>query len=198
VLERSLGSPALVGVGGAGPPGLPEIGAEVEAIVSRFPAAEVAEEARVDDVRRLLQTCDAVHIASHGAFQPLFPAGSGIRLADGWLTAMDLVQLETRARFVSLGSCSSGQVAVSAGEELMGVVRALFEGGADTALLAPGALDDHLARLTAQLFFEHLLDLGPGEALRTTLNQLREEHPHPALWAGFQLYGNPRAWEMTS
>ncbi len=198
ILERRSIAPAKLGVGGAAPANLPEIRGELEAIAGRFPAAELVEQARIADVQHLLESCEAVHLASHGAFQPFFPAGSGIRLADGWLTALDLVQLRLKARFVSIGSCASGQVAVTAGEELMGVVRALFEGGTDAALLAPGALDDRIARQTAQQFYDQILELGPGESLRQTLLALRHEHPHPALWAAFQLYGNPRAWERAS
>ena len=78
------------------------------------------------------------------------------------------------------------------------MVRALLAGGTRTAILAPGVLDDSLASETARSLYEMLLDVGPGEALRSTLLALREEHPHPALWAGLQLYGNPRPWEDES
>ena len=56
-------------------------------------------------------------------------------------------------------------------------------------------LDDAVASRAALLLYENLLSSGPGQALRQTLLSLREEHPHPALWAGLQLYGNPRPWE---
>ena len=94
-----------------------------------------------------------------------------------------------------VGSCSSGQVAVLPGEELMGFARALLEGGVGSAVLAPGALDDHLARVTAEHLYARLAALGAGGALRSAQLALRAEHAHPALWAAFQLYGTPRPWE---
>jgi tetratricopeptide (TPR) repeat protein len=195
LLRRPQQRPRQLGIAGSAPNGLPEIDREVTEIASRFANARVVQGATSDHVRNLLTTCDAVHVASHGAFQPLFPAGSGIRLEDQWLTALDLLQLPIRARLVSLSACASGQVAVTPGEELIGVVRALFAAGAQTAILAPGALDDTVARQGALLLYDRMLSDGPGAALRHALLCLRDEHPHPALWAALQLYGNPRPWE---
>jgi CHAT domain-containing protein len=195
LLRRPQQRPHQLGIAGSAPNGLPEIDREVIEIASRFADALVVHGATSEHVRTLLTTCDAVHVASHGAFQPLFPAGSGLRLEDQWLTALDLLQLPIRARLVSLSACASGQVAVTPGEELIGVVRALLAAGTQTAILAPGALDDSIARQAALLLYDRLLNDGPGAALRHALLCLRDEHPHPALWAALQLYGNPRPWE---
>jgi len=195
LLSHPCPRPFLLGVAAAAPASLPEIEREVTEIAQVLPAARVVRSARVADVRELLAECDAVHVASHGAFQPLVPAGSGIRLCDGWLTALDLLRSPVRARLVSLGACASGEVEVTPGEEIAGVVRALLASGVQAAVVAPGALDDLVARRAARLFYDTVLSAGPGAALRHTLLSLREEYPHPALWAGLQLYGNPRPWE---
>jgi CHAT domain-containing protein len=167
----------------------------VEEIVALLPAARVVRGARVAEVSELLADCDAVHVASHGAFQPLIPSGSGIRLNDGWLTALDILRSPVRARLVSLGACASGEIEVAPGEEIAGIVRALLASGVQAAVVAPGALDDLVARRAARMFYEGALANGAGAALRHTLLALRDEFDHPALWAGLQLYGNPRPWE---
>ncbi len=196
LLSRPQRIPQRFAVAGAGSDLLPEIDNEVNEIAQRFSAADVTKSACVADLQRLLESCDAVHVASHGAFQPLAPRGSGLHLADGWFTTMDLLQTEMKVQLVTCAACASGDVQVLPGGEMEGVVRALFAGGVRTALLAPGALDDRLARKTAGLFYETVFQLGPGEAFRRALLRLREEHPHPALWASMQLYGDTRPWEV--
>ncbi len=199
ILGEPLSRPGTLGVAGSAPAELPEIVHEVNEIAEHFPgASSVLPDAKTADVRGLLGRHDTVHIASHGAFQAWFPAGSGIRLADGWLTALDLLQTPIHARLVTMGACSSGQVSVSPGEELMGVIRALLAGGVCTAVLAPGVLDDRIGRETARLFYQNLFHHGPGEALQKAQLALRSEHRHPALWAALQLYGNPRPYGRDS
>lgn len=199
VLARLLGRPAApprtLGIAGAETPGLPEVAAEIGDLASRFGSAEVVSDAPVAAVLELLGRCDAVHVAGHGAFQPLLPEGSGLRLADGWLTALDILRTPVAARLVTVGACASGAVAVGRGDELAGLLRALLAAGVRTAVLAPGSLDDTLGREAARRFYDILFEVGPGEALRRTSLELRAEHPHPALWAALQLYGDPRPWE---
>jgi len=198
LLSRPHALPRRLALAGSAPVELVEIVREISELSQTLEGAHVTQAATVADVTRLLQCCDAVHVAAHGAFQPLFPAASGIRLEDGWLTVLDLLQLQISARLVSFGVCTSGRVTVGAGDELTGVVRALLAAGVETALLAPGVLDDEIARQAALSFFGTVLDKGPGAALQETLHSLRSEHPHPSLWAGLQLYGNPRPWEECS
>lgn len=195
LLSRPQRRPKRLAVAGAGSELLPEIDNEVNEIAQRFNASDVTRSASMADLQRLLERCDAVHVASHGAFQPLAPRGSGLLLADGWFTTMDLLQTRLKVELITCAACASGDVQVLPGGEMVGVVRALLAGGVRTAMLAPGALDDRLARKAAGLFYERVFKLGPGEAFRQTLLRLRMDHPHPALWASLQLYGDTRPWE---
>ncbi len=195
VLERPSRRPQTLGVAGAAPPELPEVAAELADVARRFESATTVSPAPVARVLELLAACDAVHIAGHGAFQPLVPEGSGLRLADGWLTAFDLLRAPIAASLVTVGACASGAVAVRHGDELAGLLRALLASGVRTAVLAPGSLDDSVGRAAARVFYDHLFELGPGEAHRRALLAVRDEHPHPALWAALQLYGDGRPWE---
>ncbi|MFH1177212.1 MAG: CHAT domain-containing protein, partial [Acidobacteriota bacterium] len=195
ILRRPSERPRRFGVMAGDTTGLPEVRRELADIGARLPGVEVAEPAPASELRALLGRCDAVHVGAHGAFQPSFPASSGLRLRDGWFTALDLLRTPVAARLVTLGACASGEVSVLPGEELMGILRAIFARGVRTAVLAPGTIDDTVARQTTALFYEHLLKLGAGEALRRSQLAVRESFPHPALWASLQLYGDPRPWE---
>jgi len=197
LLQGPNPAPRTVAVAGSHQAGL-EIQAEVEQVSQAVDPDEVVWQATTGDVLRLMQQYEVVHIASHGAFQPLLPAGSGLRLADGWLTALDLASIPLGVRLVTIGACASGEVTVAPGEEVLGFERALLAGGVQTAVLAPGFLDDVVAREAAGEFFRHVRKSGPGEALRRAALALRDEAPHPALWAALQLFGNPRPWEVTS
>ncbi|MCD4750581.1 MAG: CHAT domain-containing protein [Thermoanaerobaculales bacterium] len=195
LLSRPQRQPRRLAVAGAGSEHLPEIDNEVNEIAQKFTAAEVTKSACVADLQRLLENHDIVHVASHGAFQPLAPRGSGLLMTDGWFTTMDLLQTRLKVELITCAACASGDVQVLPGGEMVGVVRALLAGGVRTAMLAPGALDDRLAREAAGLFYERVFELGPGEAFREALLHLRMKHPHPALWASLQLYGDTRPWE---
>jgi tetratricopeptide (TPR) repeat protein len=189
--------PASLGVAAAATSALPEIRHEIDDIATRFDRTDVASSAQVDDLLRLLSACDAVHVASHGAFQPLVPSGSGLRLADGWLTALDLMRAPVKATVVTCGACSSGEVATATTHTPEGILRALLTSGVRSAILAPGPLDDRLAREAANLYYARLFEDGPGEALRSAHLAIRRECPHPALWASLQLFGDSRPWEGT-
>lgn len=196
LLTRRHRRPRRLAIAGAGDARLPEIDKEVDEIARRFSTAEVRKSACVSDFKELLESCDAVHVASHGAFQPLAPRGSGLLLADGWFTIMELLQTKMKIELITCGSCASGDVQILPGGEAAGVVRALFAGGVRTALLAPGTLDDRVARQASDLFYERVFRMGPGEAFRQAALRLRSEHPHPALWASLQLFGDARPWEI--
>jgi len=197
ILMRAHHCPERLGVAGAQSSGLPEIDVEIEEISRCFENVEILSGAGTVEVQEMLLRCDAVHIASHGAFHASAPASSGFRLRDGWLTAADLLRKPPCARMMTCGVCASGEVEVRPGEETMGVIRALMAGGVSTALLAPGVLDDRIARKAARFFYGEVFRSDPGSALQKTLLSLRQEHPHPALWAALQLYGNSRPWEKT-
>jgi len=197
ILMRTHHKPVRLGIAGADAEDLPEIRAEIRDISALFEGVDLLPEARKKDVEGMLARCDAVHLASHGAFQPRAAAGSGFRLSDGWLTVADLLRSPPAAHMMTCGVCASGEVDVRPGEETMGIIRALLAGGVSTALLAPGVLDDGIGRKAASLYYSEVFNSGPGEAFQKTLTALRREHPHPALWASLQLYGNSRPWETT-
>ncbi len=183
------------GVAGAPAQGLTLVEAEVGELGSILPRCRSAVPATVEDAWNLLARCDAVHFSTHGAFRHDWPMASGIRLADGWLTAASLMGRRSRARLVTVGACDVGRVTTSGGLELRGFLRALLGAGVGCAVLASSPMDDGVAREAALGFYRELRSAGPAEAFRRTVLGLRERYPHPALWGAWQLYGDPEVWE---
>ena len=70
--------------------------------------------------------CQTIHLATHGEFRPDNPLFSGLALADGWLTTLDIFDLRLKASLVTLSACQTGQSVVGGGDELMGLMRAFL------------------------------------------------------------------------
>ncbi|HFQ93341.1 MAG TPA: CHAT domain-containing protein, partial [Anaerolineae bacterium] len=83
-----------------------------------------------------------VHLAAHGEFRADNALFSGISLADGWLTTLDVFNLRFRASLVTLSACDTGRSVISGGDELLGLMRAFLAAGAAALLLTLWAVDD--------------------------------------------------------
>jgi CHAT domain-containing protein len=141
-----------------------------------------------------------VHLATHGDFRADNPLFSGLVLADGWLTTLDVFNLRLKASLVTLSACQTGRTVVGGGDELLGLMRAFLSAGASALVLSQWAVED---RCTAQLMqaFYHKLESGwtKGAALRyAQLQFIRpgetsdgDVYRHPYFWAPFFLVGNP-------
>jgi CHAT domain-containing protein len=142
---------------------------------------------------RIAPECQTIHLATHGDFRADNPLFSGLSLADGWLTTMDIFNLHLKASLVTLSACQTGRNVVGGGDELLGLMRAFLSAGAASVVLSLWAVED---RSTAQLmesFYRHLSEgYGKGQALRMAqveiLRQEREGHPY--RWAAFNLAGD--------
>jgi tetratricopeptide (TPR) repeat protein len=156
----------------AAPPAAPVLGQAVPPAADlRFTAAEAAEvaeahdgelvkleaaEATVEDVRRLLDECDAFHFCGHGAFEPVDPLASSLACADGRLTARSILAGPAmRARLVVLSACESGRV--EAGDRLddfVGLPGTFVAAGAAEVVATMWEVDDLAASLFVDRFFE--------------------------------------------
>lgn len=115
---------------------------------------------------------------------------SGIRLGDGQLNLYDLYQLKFEAELVTLSGCATGLNVVTAGDELLGLVRGLLYAGAHSLLLTLWNVHDHSTTDLMAAFYDQLKD-NPSKpaALRSAMLSLRERFPHPHYWAPFALVG---------
>ena len=115
---------------------------------------------------------------------------SGIRLGGGHLSLYDLYQLKLEADLVTLSGCATGLNVVTAGDELLGLIRGLLYAGARSVLLTLWNVHDHSTSEFMTAFYR-CLQSGASKpvALRAAMLQLRERLPHPYYWAPFTLTG---------
>ncbi|MFD1535830.1 CHAT domain-containing protein [Nonomuraea guangzhouensis] len=121
------------------------------------------------------QAPDILHFATHGVFDREDPMRSGIELADGRLTAADILGLRLDVDLVTLAACETGVSQSRPGDELIGLTRALLYAGAPSALVALWRVDE---LSTSMLFGEFYAALRSGspkaEALRRAQLWLRD------------------------
>ena len=165
--------------------------------------AFVEDEATSERVKAEGTGAQVVHFATHGEFRADNPLFSGLLLADGWLTALDIFNLRLEASLVTLSACDTGQHQIAGGDELLGLTRSFLYAGAASLLLSYWHIPDAIAIAFITDFYRHL---AAGErkasALRyaqlSLLRQGREEegaahYQHPFIWAPFFLMGSPHS-----
>ncbi len=154
-------------------------------------------QATLAEFYRIAPDCRIIHLATHGDFRADNPLFSGLILADGWLTTMDIFNLRLKASMVTLSACQTGRSVVGGGDELLGLMRAFLSAGAASLALTLWAVED---RSTAQLmksFYQNMAEgYGKGQALRMAQLQILQQESelsggpaHPYRWAAFILVG---------
>jgi hypothetical protein len=82
-----------------------------------------------------------VHLATHAQFDPSSPLDSGVVLADGVLTARDILRTRLRADLLVLSACETGS-AGALGGELAGLAQAFLQAGARSLVASLWKVDD--------------------------------------------------------
>jgi CHAT domain-containing protein len=150
---------------------------------------------------------DLVHIAAHGFYEADTPLFSRLALAEGdgsdgnlevheILSDLDL----TGVNLVVLSACQTALGKSSAGDEIVGLTRALLYAG------TPGVIstlwdirDDATATLMSDFYCRLLSGDSAADALRyAQLQMLHGAYPDPRDWAAFTLNGNPEGRWNTS
>jgi CHAT domain-containing protein len=151
------------------------------------------EAATKEAIRQSSDGVGLLHLACHGLFRADNPMFSALKLGDGWLTAVDALQLNLNGALVALSACESGRSQVVAqGDELLGLTRAFLGAGAASLLVSLWLAQD---KATAQLMASWYAQLSqsdsiePAAALRAAQLRLKTEHAHPYYWAPFILIG---------
>ncbi len=100
-----------------------------------------------DRVLRALASADIVHFAGHGRLSADNGFDTGITLADGDVPrAVDLLARPAYPRLVVLSGCETGVSEHRPGDELVGLVRALFLAGAGSLLVSRWRVNDASTR----------------------------------------------------
>lgn len=179
---------------------LPHAVQEAQAVTALLDGRALLEdEATVAQLRQTMPECRVVHLAAHGDFRADNPVFSGISLADGWLTTLDIFNLRLKASLVTLSACQTGRNVVAGGDELLGLMRASLCAGAASLVLSLWAVED---RSTAQLMERFYEKLAQGWTKGASLRQAQLQfvqgqqglepaaYGHPYFWAPFFLVGN--------
>jgi len=185
----------------AGPPlvlGVPDVQAplildEVQSVAKILPNAELilGVDANAEALRTKGMHSRLIHIATHGTFRQDNPMFSGIRLGDAYLNLYDLYQLKLEADLVTLSGCATGLNVVSAGDELLGLIRGLLYAGARSLLLTLWNVHDRSTADFMTYFYRRLQEgVDKPSALQGAMADLRLQYAHPYYWAPFALIGN--------
>jgi len=159
--------------------------------------AFLEEDATLTQLKQQGAQAQVLHFATHGEFRADNPLFSGIWLADGWLTTLDIFNLHLDASLVTLSACHSGQHRIGGGDELLGLTRAFLYAGAHSLLLSFWQIPDAIAETLVTEFYRHLAaGQRKASALRkaqlTLLEQSQTDfHSHPFIWAPYFLTGSP-------
>ena len=158
--------------------------------------------ASVAKLYQAIPNCRILHFATHADFRLDNPLFSGLALADGWLTTIDIFNLRLKASLVTLSACQTGRNVMGGGDELLGLMRAFLSGGAASVALTLWAVEDRSTAQIMETFYRRLVDGSPkGAALRhAQIEFIRGEHDqldvqpeyyaHPYFWAPFFLVGD--------
>lgn len=169
---------------------LPHAPAEAVAVARLLGGRAFLEEAatRAEVARQAAQAA-VLHLATHGDFRPQNPLFSGLALADGQLSTLDIFHWRLPASLVVLSACQTGRSVVSGGDELLGLMRAFLYAGASALALSLWPAADAGTHSLMTHFYAHLATgESPAAALRQAqLSLLHSEQAHPYYWASFFL-----------
>lgn len=150
----------------------------------------LGEDATVDRFREFAPTCDLIHLACHGLHRADNPLFSAVRLADGWLSAREIMRLPLSGATVVLSACASGRQASGRGEPI-GLSWAFLAAGAVAVIGSLWSVQDNVTAELMSSFYRHLArGSSHAEALRSAQRDARAEWPHPYHWASFFLIGS--------
>ncbi|MGB7024169.1 MAG: CHAT domain-containing protein [Candidatus Acidiferrales bacterium] len=187
--SRASGPPLILGVPDAQAPLILD---EVQSIARTLPGAELllGADANIEALRTTGWRSRILHIATHGTFRQDNPMFSGIRLGDAYLNLYDLYQLELEADLVTLSGCATGLNVVTAGDELLGLIRGLLYAGARSLLLTLWNVHDRSTADFMTSFYRRFQEgADKAAALQGAMQELRQRYPHPYYWAPFVLIG---------
>jgi CHAT domain-containing protein len=156
--------------------------------------AYLEQAATVAHLRRVAPTARLMHLATHGYFHRDNPRFSGVVLADGYLTTMDIFGLQLPGTFVALSACQTKQSHLGGGDELLGMTQAFLHAGATGLLMSQWAVSDAATLALMTHFYAYLArGFSYVHALRLAQQQLARDPAwsHPFFWAAFFLMGTP-------
>jgi CHAT domain-containing protein len=165
---------------------------EVNAVHRMLPDSELYLSAAATHEKLIEKGIDSrvIHVATHGSFRPDNPMFSGIALGDGYLHLYELYQMRLNAELLAFSGCATGLNVVSAGDELLGLVRGALYAGARSLLLTLWDVNDASTHKFMTAFYRRF-QAGENKATAAAeaAKEIRQEYPHPYYWAPFTIVG---------
>jgi tetratricopeptide (TPR) repeat protein len=187
---------------------LPQLpGARVEAVsVSRLydTSALIGNAATESALRaRVGAGVDVLHLATHALFDPVYPLQSSLILSDGRkavpLSAEALFANPVAARLVILSACETGMGQVVSGDELLGLARSFYLGGALSVVSSLWPVEDRATQIFMEAFHEESRGRNYGQAWLKARDRVRARGYPPSAYGAFVLGGTlgprPGNWD---
>jgi CHAT domain-containing protein len=175
---------------------IPAVEQEAQAVAANLRGAvhEVRTPVRPAATRRAVQDaaqeCSILHLACHGLFRSDNPLFSALKLSDGWLTGVDVTELDLRGALVSLSACESGRSQVGNGDEVLGLIYAFLSAGAAALVVSQWIVRDDVTATLMSHWYRHLSETDDfAVALRRAQLEILTHYRHPYFWAPFFLVG---------
>ncbi len=135
-----------------------------------------------------------LHFATHALFDPHLPLQSALILTDGQkafpLTAEKLFETPLPSQLVVLSACETGMGKVVAGDDLVGLARSFYLGGARTVLSSLWPVDDEATRLFMETFYDTSGDGNYGRAWTEARTRLKNRGYAPSIYGAFIIGGS--------
>lgn len=145
----------------------------------------VGADATADALLTSMPGPGALHIACHGLYRAANALFSSLRLADRWVAAAEILDLELAGALVTLSACESGRYGTGTAEPV-GLGWAFLAAGASGVVVSQWAVDDDVtATLMGELYGHLVAGSDPADALRLAQLATARHHPHPFYWAPF-------------
>lgn len=183
---------------------LPYAAQEAESVAQLFSPDSLALLGNTATKARFTQIAgnyDLIHLATHGSFNRLNPMFSGVQLQpegadDGTLHVFEIVDLQLRARLVTLSACETALGSgffsdLPPGDEFVGLTRAFLEAGGQSVMATLWEVNDRSTVEFMLNFYRHSGSEENSVALAAAQRTMAAKGPyrHPYYWAAFVLNG---------
>lgn len=197
LLQREPVAPGPVLVVGNPRGNLPHAEVEAREVADRFKAEPLLGAAATkSEILARLPAATLIHLATHARFKADNPLEAEIELADGVLTAHEILQYRLQADLLVLSACESGQVGFLGGEELAGLSQAFLQAGVRSLLVSLWEVDSSATEALMRAFYTTWKERGADKAvaLRQAMTQIQHDPrwSHPYYWGAFVFVGDWR------
>jgi len=138
---------------------------------------------------------DVLHLATHALYDPLYPLQSSLFLTDGHkavpLSAEKLYKNPLPSRLVVLSACETGMGQVTSGDDLLGLTRSFYLGGANVILSSLWPVNDEATRIFMEVFHETSRKETYGKAWLAARDAVKARGYAPSEYGAFILGGMP-------